>query len=176
MVLSRSDGSRRHAPSKSRCSMRVATPRPVEIALLDEIGSRPLENETWPQGVPVARATPENAAHPLRRVGEDLLEPAFEGLAVKPLLLVFRSDLELRIDAGLDCALAQEIRAETVNRADAGLFEFGKRRVEPRPFDFIRSRLYPALLDFGTQPELHFTSRFLGEGHGDQPRKPRPAA
>ena len=51
------------------------------------------------------------------------LQPRREGLAEQVFSLTFGEDPKKRIDAGFDWALAQQVGAEAVNRADVCLFE-----------------------------------------------------
>ena len=81
---------------------------------------------------------------------------------------VFGRDLEHRIDARLDRALAQQIGAERMDRADARLFELRRARRSSRARS-ASSRIgsLARALDFGAQPQLEFARGFLGEGHRD---------
>ena len=85
-------------------------------------------------GRTAARAAPQEAPDALARVVEHALEPRVEGLVEEALGLFLGADLEERVDAGFDGALAQEIAAKRVDGADARDLEVRERCVEPGPF------------------------------------------
>ena len=68
-------------------------------------------------------AAAQRAAKTFGRVGQLLLQPAAERLVEEPRRRRLGEDLEERIDAGFDRALAQEVRAEAVDGADVRFLE-----------------------------------------------------
>src|SRR6266540_3207084 len=146
---------------------RIASPASIEVALLDQIGPRPAQNEARSERVAIARAAAQDPPHAWRGIREYGLKPALEALTVEPLFFFFGGHLELRVHASFHRPLAQEVRAKAVDRADARFFQLGQRAVEPESLVFARRRQGPRLLDFRAQAELHFTGRFFGNRHRD---------
>src|SRR5262249_34941702 len=110
--------------------------------------------------------TPERATNTLWWIFELTLQPVAEDFAVEPLGLPFRERRELRIEPRRDRSLAQEVRAEAVNRADVRLLEIRERCVE-MAMHGVRGRARALDFETGAQTELQFAGRFLGERHGD---------
>src|SRR5262249_19974776 len=107
---------------------------------------------------------------------ERRLEPSREGLVEQTILLVLGRDLEERIDLGLHRALAEDVRAERVDRSDPRRLELLERLVEPielggaavRRSRAVDDALVSRALDLGAQAKLHLARGLLGEGHGDE--------
>src|SRR5262249_42248046 len=118
---------------------RIAAPRRVEVSMLDDLRGGVAQRLARRAA---AEPATQEAAHALGRVGERRLEPGGEGLADQPVGLLAGRDLEQRIDAGGYRLLAQEVRAERVDGADARGLQLGERVVEPGG------------LELGTQPQL----------------------
>ena len=113
-------------------------------------------------------ATPQQSAHTRTRVFQGLLEPAlecaFEGRGGD----IFGSDLEGRVNARLDRAFAQQIRAERMDGADARLFEFRKRAEKIVALGIVeRFVIVTGALDFLAQSKLQLARRLLSERDGD---------
>src|SRR5262249_23570906 len=92
-------------------------PRRVEVAI---VGERPGSVEQCsPRVCAVATAPPssERASQALSPRTELTLEPQVERLCEEGIGRLTRRDLEERIDTRLDGPLAQDVRAERVNRA-----------------------------------------------------------
>ena len=93
------------------------------------------------------------------------LEPALESLVGKSLGLVLGSNLEQRIDPGLDRPLAEKIAAEGVDRADARELEFLERASSRSRCSRRCFRSGP--LDLAAEAQLHLAGGLLGEGDRD---------
>src|SRR5262249_60009435 len=98
-------------------------PRRGEIAPLGELPrspAEPIDRRVFARGVPEALpdGSPERPANPFGRVLELTLDPAAERLIEQPRSLGLRQHREQGIDARLDGTLAQQLRAEAVDRTD----------------------------------------------------------
>ncbi len=111
------------------------------------------------------RPAPQHAADALGRISKNRLEPPVKGFIRKRLRLLIGSNLEQRIDAGLDGALVKKVRAEGVDCADARQLEFLEGAIEPGVL--FRPGIGTRRLDFAAKVELRFPGRFLGEGDRD---------
>src|SRR5207249_4633232 len=113
--------------------------------------------------------TTEDPPDSLRRISEGPLEPGFEGLIQQPLGFPLLGDLEERVDSRLERPLAEEIRAEGVDRADPCELEVAESRLEAGFLLAIEATRGPRVLDLRADPELHLSRRFLREGHRHDP-------
>jgi hypothetical protein len=93
--------------------------------------------------------------------GELSFEPSIEREIEQGSGHFVSADFEEGIDAGFDRELPQEIRAERMNGADSGLFQFRQRISEKPAF------LLGVLFIHAGQPELQFTRGCVGESHRD---------
>ncbi len=91
-----------------------------------------------------------------------LFEPSIERPTQQGVRFVLRSDLEQRIDAGLDRPLLEQVAAERMDRADARLFELFERSVEARVLTEVGC-IAATMLDLFADAELEFAGGFLGE-------------
>ena len=99
------------------------TPRRKLDASLPEAVDRPVV--VGPPG-----PAPENAPDAFRRIGKLLLQPAIEDAGEQSRGLCFGQDAEQRVDAGLDGPLAEQVRAEAVDRRDVRLLELPQSGIE----------------------------------------------
>ena len=149
---------------------RVAAPPGVVIPPRHERPACPLQPLDGPvlvfisSKVPARRAA-QGAPHAFTRFGELFLQPMVERHGVHRERLAFGQHLKLRIDDSLDRPLAQEVRAEAVNRADAGLFEVFQCMLEmgPRVGRFGQA----CTLQLLAKPQLQLACRFFCEGDRD---------
>ena len=143
---------------------RLVMPGRVEVAPFEQfLRGGPQQR---PRAVAVGHVgAAQDASHAFAGICQRLLEPAIEGGIEDRAGGVFGSDLEHRIDCGLDRTLAQQVGAKRMNRADARLFELAQRVVQPLARSGIGIVMARAL-DFSAQPQLQFARRLLGEGHG----------
>ena len=154
-----------------------------EVPLLDERAPRLAERGFRAVLIALARRAAEDArdaGHLARRARERRLEPGGERVFVEAILLVLGGHLEEGIDLRLDRTLAEDVRAERVDRADAGGLELLERLIEPLLLEAaLRVVLVLLLLragadararalDLGAEAELHLAGGLLGEGHGDE--------
>jgi hypothetical protein len=159
-AASRSKGSRRQGPSKSRhsASSRAARRTVRTVAAV----ARP--------GAPAKRA-----AHPFGRILELLLQPAAEGFVEQALRPRLGQHVEHGIDPRFDGTLAQEIGAEAVNRAHVRLLEPLNRIAEIRPHVAIAGTL-PQTFELHAQPQLQLARRLFRERDRDDLLDARPPA
>ena len=108
--------------------------------------------------------------------GELCLEPAIEDPCEEPTGDVVGSDLELRVDPRLDGSLAQQLRTEGVDRADARRLELRQRLLQARPLRRRATGLVAPALDGVAQPELQLAGGRVGEGDRDHAVEPRATA
>ena len=81
------------------------------------------------------------------------------------LRLLVGSNLEQRIDPGLDGALVKKVAAKGVDRADARELEFLEGAIEAGAL--FRPSIGAGCFDSAAKMELGFPGRFLGEGDRD---------
>ena len=112
-AASRSNGSRRHAPSKSRHSASSRAARRSR-----SIGPSALSR---PSGDHTLRLSAR--LHARRRILEPLVEPAAKRVGKQALGARLGEHVEQRIHARFDRTFAQQIGAEAVDRADVRFFE-----------------------------------------------------
>ncbi len=149
-------------------------PRGLEVALPDEVEAGAAQDFSRTAATAVARTPPQHAPNARRRVRDGALEPSSQGLVEEPCLLVLVDRLEQGVDARFDRVLAQQLRAETVDRSDMGFFELAERLIEARALLCLGP--VAGALDLRPQPELHLPCGLLGERHGHDPRERRLAA
>ena len=144
----------------------VSRPRCGEVPPLRELPRRLPQAVHWT--VRSAECGPaQRAPHAVGRVREHLLEPAPERLVEQSCRRGLGQDFEERIDASLDRTLAQEVRAERVNRADVCLLELRQRQIQtPALFDVL-SRAHARVVQPFPQPELELAGGFLRERDRD---------
>ena len=103
---------------------------------------------------------------PSRRILQRLLQPRAERAIVETIRLRLGQHGEQRIDARLDRPLAQQLRAEAVNRVDVRFLE----RLEgffQQPAYLVIRRHGALLLQPFPEPQLQLAGGLLGERHGD---------
>jgi hypothetical protein len=105
---------------------------------------------------------PQDPANAFGRVGKNCLEPPIKGFIGKRLRFLVGSNLEQRIDGGLDGALVKKVAAEGVDRTDARKLEFLEGAIEPGAL--FRPGIDAGRLDFSAEVELCFPGGFLREG------------
>ena len=157
----------------------IPPPRRVEIAPLGQLAAgapQPLDRAL---GAVAAVARPdapaERTADAFGWMFELFAEPAIERLLEQRVGLRLGQDHEERIDAGFDRTLAEQISAETVDRADVRFFEPLDRVGKIRPHAFVFRPMAP-LLQLLTQTQLQLARRLFGEGDGDDLIDPCAAA
>ncbi len=146
---------------------RVATPGSGEVPVAAELPRGLAQGLPGAQAVAPARAAAEDAAHPLRRGAERLLEPGVEAVLEEPLGLLLGHDLEEWVDARLDRKLPEHVGAERVDGADARHLEVPERAIEVLPNGGRDAALVARPLEAGAEAELHLAGGLLGERHGD---------
>ena len=118
---------RQHSRKLRVAIERIAAPHAVEVAPFGQLAPRPANPIDWPFIVvaAIARpdAAPQGAAHPLGWMLQPIAQPDAERLVEDPFGARLGEHLEQRVDARLDGALAQQVGAEAVNRADVGFLE-----------------------------------------------------
>jgi hypothetical protein len=113
------------------------------------------------------RSAPEDASYAIGRIGERVLEPAIECAVHEVARSVFRRNLKKWINPCLDRTLAQQIAAESVDRANARELKLRRSLRQPRGSlgGYVWCVAGPFYLC--TQPQLHFTGGFFGERDRD---------
>ena len=143
---------------------RLAAPRVIEVALLDELQARASQQIAGASRLAIAVALSQHAAHGFAWISELALEEALEGLVEETLLRGFVGGHEERIDARFDGALAEKLGAERVDRPDVRGLELADRLIEPRAH-FV-ARVLARAFDFGAKSELHLARGFFRERDG----------
>ena len=161
MSPSRSNGRRVHGARKSRHSVSSHAARRSRSIGPSCRGRRGRRERLERLDRRSARRTPSGGSFEL------LLQPAAERFVEQPLGLGLGEHGEQRIDPRLDRALAQQLGAEPVDRADVRFFEARERLVErdrrTSTFSGVRARRVECL----AQTQLQLAGRLLGEGDGD---------
>ena len=151
---------------------RFAPPRSREVAVLGEVAPG-LPEQLAGRRISGAHLSPQEPAHALQRRGDHPLEPAVEGLVEEPILLFSCGHFEHRIDAGFHGPFPEEVGAEGMDGTDgSGLQPFQGGRQPVALFDGGRRA---RLLQLGSQAQLHFTRRQVGEGDGQDAIERGPA-
>ena len=101
-----------------------------------------------------------------RRIAQCPLEPLIEGAIENPPSFLLGELFKGRIHARLHRTLPQNLRAESMNRADGGFFQRLQRLLQTPPLVRVRS-LRPRLVEFLPQPDLQLTGRLVRERDGD---------
>jgi hypothetical protein len=117
---------------------------------------------------------PKGAAEGLRRRGELLLQPSAKRLLEQTLRLRLRQHREQRIDTRFHRPFAEQLGAESVNRADVRLFQACQRAIEQLPCVVVGRPATLALERF-PQAQLQLAGRLFSERHRDDLRDARPA-
>ena len=150
----------------------AARPRSREVAPLREVPRRPAQAidrrvfardgaEALPDG------SPQRAAHAFARILELRLDPRAERVLEQALRLRLGQHREQRIDARFDWTLAQQLRAEAVDRADVRFLQRLQRGVHRVALAGLRMR--SRHVERLAQPQLQLPRRFFRERDRDDP-------
>ena len=107
---------------------------------------------------------PEDTPHARAGIGERRFEPPVEDAVEEATRDVLGRHLELRVHARLHRALAQQVGAEAVDRADGRGLELRQRRLQPVALDRGPFRVLPLSFDGRSQPQLQLACRRVREG------------
>ena len=108
---------------------------------------------------------PQHAANAFGRVGKDCLEPPIKRFIGERLRFLVGSNLEQRIDAGLDGAFVKKVAAKGMDGSDARQLKFLEGAIEPGAL--FRPGIGAGRFDFSAKVELCLPGCFLGEGDRD---------
>src|SRR6478752_2926669 len=141
-------------------------PRPVEVAILDQIATSAQEFIPWGAALGTPTAAPQHAAQALTRDGQRALEPIAESVLQQRFSRALVENFELWIDAGVDRTLAQQIGAKPVNGVDVRHLQRRKRALQVGAFSHAARRVASAV-ELRAQPQFDLTGSLFGEGDRD---------